>query len=59
MKTTPELAPNHAHRKVPDPWAEEIVMIIRRRECTYKVFLCSGAVVCLLLVLAIWFKWNW
>jgi hypothetical protein len=59
MKTVPELAALAEHHQVGGRSAEEIVRIIRRRECVYKVFVCSCAVVCLLIVLAFWLKWEW
>jgi hypothetical protein len=56
MKIAPDLATTVDGTKAEDPWSEQIVRIMRRRECVYRLFVCSCAVACLLLVLLWWFK---
>jgi hypothetical protein len=53
------LAAPAQHDEIEDPWAAEILLIMRRRELVYRVFVCVCALVCLLLLLAFWFNWEW
>jgi hypothetical protein len=59
MKTNQDTGVAAERQAVEDPWAAEILRIVRRRELVYKIFIYSSVLLCLLMILVFWLKWDW
>jgi hypothetical protein len=59
MKTNEDKTAAGERQSADDSCAAEILRIIRRRELVCAMFIASCVTVCVLMLLAIGFKWNW